>query len=265
MRSEPHRVALIGYGHIGRALYDSLSQEPQRFAVVGVVARDPTRLTDVATRLRFETVERLRAERPDLVIEAAHPDVTRAWGSMILQFADYLPVSLTALADDARLEQLLNVAQSHNHRLLVPHGAVVGADSLVECRELWQDVEIEFRKHPRNIDFTHAGTAPGRIEKATTLFEGSVRDIAARFPRNVNAMVACALMTVGLDRCRARLIADPGTNLAHLGIVARSRDGAVLDLRRDQPVVGVSGTEMSRSILQSVDRIHGARAPLEFI
>lgn len=265
MRIEPYRVALIGYGHIGRALYESLSRDPQRFDVAGVFARDSARLDGVPPPLRFDSIEQLLRQRPDLVIEAVHPDITREWGTTILEVADYLPVSLSALADIGRFEQLQVVARTRDSRLLVPHGAVVGADSLVECSDLWEDVEIEFRKNPRNINFTHSGARVPQIEQSTIVFEGTVRQIALRFPLNVNAMVACALMTVGLDRCRARLVADPGTNFAHLRIVARGRDGAVLDLRREQPVVGVSGTEMARSILLSVRRACSARASLDFI
>lgn len=263
MPAEPWRVALIGYGRIGRELHEALSRESS-LEVVGVHTRSGVRLAGIPPVQRIEDLAGLRSARPALVVEAAHPDVTRRWGATILEFADYLPVSLTALADAALFAQLAASARLHDHRLLVPHGAVVGGDSLFESREHWDDVEIEFRKHPRNVAFGDAGTAEA-IREVTMLFEGSVREIAARYPLNVNAMVACALMSVGLDRCRARLIADPSTELAHLRIIARGRDGAVLDLRRDQPVAGVSGTEMARSLLGSVLRACPSGRTVDFV
>jgi len=265
LRSEPCRVALIGYGHIGRPLHESLTHDVTGCTVVGILTRDVGRLQAVPPRLRLHDLQRLRATRPDLVVEVAHPDVTRYWAEEILAFADYLPVSLSALADAGRLEQLIARAQTHQHRLLIPHGAVVGADSLLESRHLWEEVEIEFRKHPRNIAHGPGDAPSSSLQQATVLFEGSVRQIAARFPLNVNAMVACALLTVGLDRCRARLVADPTAELAHLRILARGSDGSMLDLQRAQPVVGVSGTEMARSVLQSVLRASVVRRAMDFV
>jgi aspartate dehydrogenase len=265
LRTEPYRIALIGYGHIGRPLHDSLARDEQSFAVAGVLVRDGARSSHVPAELRLHDVGQLCESKPDLVVEAAHPDVTRCWGEAILEFADYLPLSRSALTDEGRLERLAAVAKAHGHRLLIPHGAVVGADSLFESQHLWDDVEIEFRKHPRNIVLGPGDAQSVGPRQPVVLFEGTVRKIAARYPLNVNAMVACALLTTGLDHCRARLVADPTTNLAHLRIIARGRDGAVLDLRRDQPAVGVSGTEMAASVLQSVVRASAVRRSIDFV
>jgi aspartate dehydrogenase len=264
---EARRVALIGYGHIGRALCSSLREWSEHVEIVGVLVRERSRVLDAATPpgLFLDSFEQLRAARPDLVVEAAHPDATRRWGAEILTLADYMPVSLTALADPGRLDALTAMAESHGRSLLIPHGAVVGGDSLVESREQWDEVEIEFRKHPSSIRRADGTVLAIDRRGPATLFDGSVREIAQLFPLNVNAMVACALMTVGLDRCRARLIADPATTLAHLHIVARGRDGSVLDLRRDQPVVGISGTEMARSLLRSVLQVPVLRYSVTFV
>jgi hypothetical protein len=45
------------------------------------------------------------------------------------------------------------------------------------------------------------------VEPGSVIYDGPARGIAAKFPRNVNTMVTCAFATIGLDRCRARLIA----------------------------------------------------------
>jgi aspartate dehydrogenase len=262
VRTEAPRIALVGYGHIGRALHAAIeAADGLRFA--GAVVRTATPQQGLDASLRLDGLAALRAVAPDVVVEAAHPDVTRAWGEAILGWADYLPLSLTALADAGCCDRLAATAGRHGRRLLIPHGALVGADSLYESRETWESVEIEFRKHPSNLRFPTG--AVRAFDSATVVFEGTVREIAPRYPLNVNAMVACALMTVGLDRCRARLVADPATSLAHLRIVARGYDGSTLELRRDQPVVGVSGTEMVRSTLQSLRRAAGARGPVEYV
>ena len=90
------------------------------------------------------------------------------------------------------------------------------------------------------------------------MFDGPVREIAPLFPRNVNTMVTCALATVGLDRCRGRMIADPALDHAVAEVEAWGKDGSYLTTVKRQPTVGVSGTEMFASTLRSVLKATGA-------
>ncbi|MFT4047488.1 MAG: DUF108 domain-containing protein [Solimonas sp.] len=119
---------------------------------------------------------------------------------------------------------------------------------------------IAFRKPPASL-----GLDPGSLDHATTVFEGSVRDIAARYPRNVNAMVACALATVGLDRCQARLVADLGIDHLELVVDAAGTDGSLLSIRRQQAAVGVSGSEMAEAVFRSVLRAAGVSHAIEYV
>lgn len=171
-----------------------------------------------------------------------------------------MPLSLTALADDGLRERLTAAAAGSGRSLLVAHGALVGLDSLVEWRAMWDEVAISFRKPPASLGVSGADALREGI-----LFDGSVRDIAARYPHNVNAMVACALATVGLDRCRARLIADPAIDHLELAVEARGSDGSSLAIRRRQPARGVSGSEMAAAVHASVRRIVGASGAMAFV
>ena len=96
-------------------------------------------------------------------------------------------------------------------------------------------MRITFRKHPRNIDFALTGMDPAAITGPTIVYEGPVRGIAPLFPRNVNTMVACALATIGLDRCQARLIADPALDVAVAEVEATGRSGARLTTAKQGP------------------------------
>ena len=93
----------------------------------------------------------------------------------------------------------------------------------------------------------------------------AVRDIAVHYPHNVNAMVACALATVGLDRCRARLVADPAIDHLELAVEARGRDGSSLSICRRQPARGVSGSEMAAAVYSSVCRVGGLSGAMAFV
>jgi predicted dinucleotide-utilizing enzyme len=266
MSAAPTRLGLIGFGFIGAGVYRRVVAEPALgLAIAFVHNRGRERLAGVAPEHVLERLADCATRRPDLVVEMAHPDYTRHHGAAILAHADYLPLSVTALADDALRERLVAAARASGHRLLLPHGALMACDNLIEWCHMWETVEITFRKHPRNIDFAVSGIDPAGITAETVVYDGPARGIAALFPRNVNTMVTCALATVGLDRCRARLIADPALTVAVAEVVARGRDGSLLSSRKEQPATGVSGTEMFESQFHSILKAAGRLAPFDFV
>jgi predicted dinucleotide-utilizing enzyme len=245
------RIAVLGYGFIGSNLNKGIAERDD-LEVVGIYNRDPWRLEELDSDLRIHDLKDVGGLDPDVVIEAAHPDITRQFGSKFLAFADYMPLSVTALADDDLFESLKRSAEINGNRMLIPHGALVGLDSLLEWRDHWKDVSVTFRKSPRNIDFSNVDVDASEIDGTTTLYDGPARGIAARYPRNVNTIITAALATVGLDRLRARLIADPGLDVAIAEVEAIGVDGSQLQTVRRQPAVGVSGTEMFASLFQSL-------------
>lgn len=166
---------------------------------------------------------------------------------------------------DAVHQRLMTAAAAQGHRLLVPQGALVGTDALLGWRHMWRDVAITFRKHPSNIDLSVVGRRAEDIRGETVVFDGPVRDIAPLFPRNVNTMVTCALATVGIDRCRGRLIADPALDHAVAEVEAWGKDGSHLSIVKQQPMVGVSGTEMLASALRSLQKATGTGPAMDFV
>ena len=262
-RQAPVRIGVIGYGFIGRHVIDSLQQRAGAdLSLAFVHTRDTGRLQNVPAALIAQSLTDVRRFAPDLIVECAHPDVTHRHGADFLQFADYLPLSVNALAVPATEAALEAACRESGRRLFIPHGALIDLDNLVEMRGDWAEVTITFQKHPDNIDFTDAGIGRASIQAKTVLYDGPVRGIARLFPRNVNTMTTCALATVGLDRCRAVLVADP--ELVDVGIAevrAVARDGSVHESRKRQRMSGVSGTEMLASQLGSIRRAAGHHPP----
>jgi aspartate dehydrogenase len=251
--SRQFRIGLIGYGFIGRALYRELTAASIEVACVhdhtqANIANLPSSLATADADAFVSGLSDV-----DLVVEVARAEVSERSGVEILSRTSYMPCSVVALADDRLRERLLLTAKEAGTRLYVPHGAVVGMDNLLEARSLWKSVRITFRKPPAPI-------APGTQVQSeeTPLFAGSVRDIATKFPRSVNAMVACALGTVGLDVATARMIAD-----SRFGDVLRGEfefigsNGSRLTIIKEEPGVGVSGVGMVSSIKGSVLRALG--------
>lgn len=246
VRAERPRIGIVGYGGIGRGLAAYVLQDP-RLDLAFAYNRTPERLADVDPELVCTDLTLWRDFGPTLVVEAAHPSITEEYGADFVASADYLPVSTSVLVDDDLRERLVRVARSSGTRLHLPHGALVGLDALVDVRDVWDTVRITFVKHPSHLDGRAADVDSSRV-----LYEGSVRGIARQYPRNVNAMVTLALATVGLDRCEARLVADPQATQGRLEIEAHGRDGSRLTVTRSQPMEGVSGSEMYASTLRSL-------------
>jgi len=245
------RVGVIGHGFIGAELVRRLAGATDLGLQVAFVH---ARRSDAAIpeALLLRDLDGFGDRGADLIVEAAHPNVTRTHGARILANSDYLPLSVTALADDGLRAAMDAAAVASGHRLLLPHGALVGAGSLAEWRDQWRTVTFRMEKPPMSLDLTTAGISVADIETRTVLHDGSVRSIAARFPRNVNAMVTGALASIGLDRARGVLVADPALTELRLTVDARGRDGSRLRISRRQPAAGVSGTEMAESAWASV-------------
>lgn len=262
MSSSRTRVGVAGYGFIGRHLCQTINNHPEwGLELAFVWNRDGNKLSDLPKSLVLEDLSRFSDHAPDLIVECAHPSITVNHGEAFLSQADYLPLSVNALADGELAARLTQAAHNSGRRLFIPHGALIGLDNLVEVRDMWEAVTITFKKHPDNIDFTDSGISAAGINEATVIYDGPVRGIARLFPRNVNTMTTCALATVGLDRCRAVLIADPSLNVAIAEVRAEGKDGSVHESRKVQPVVGVSGTEMLAAQVGSVLRAAAVNPP----
>lgn len=258
------RIGIVGFGFIGASLFREIVTEPRGLEVAFVHNRSRAKAAEVPQVLLLDELSDFASRKPDLIVECAHPDITVSHGEAFLRYSDYMPLSVTALADDNLRKRLITVARESGHRLLLPRGALVGMDSLFSWRHMWREVTITFRKHPRNLDLARTGRNPASITTETVLYDGPVRGIAADYPRNVNTMVTCALATTGLDQCRARLIANPMLDHAVAEVEAFGTDGSYLQTVKRQPAIGVSGTEMFQSTLRSVMKATGNLHALDF-
>ena len=260
------RIGFIGFGFIGASLYRAIAAGTHPGLEIAFVwNRTPDKLDEVPPDLRLTDLAQLTERGADLIVESAHPAITRDHGRSILAYADYMPLSVTALVDDELRATLVETATATGHRLLLPQGALIGVDALFQWRRMWREVTITFRKHPGNLDLTESGRGERGFGGETVLYDGPVRGIAALYPRNVNTMVTCALATVGLDRCRARLIADPALDHAVAEVEALGSDGSYLSTVKRQPAIGVSGTEMVASTLRSVMKACGTLGDMDFV
>ncbi len=259
MKHKTTRIGLVGYGQIGQAVHRMIEADTQNgMEVVFIHDRCPDAQAQAPPQLALEDLGDFTQSNPDLVVEMAHPDVSREWGCAILEKTDYLLVSVTAMADAQLEKQLLEAASRHGTRLFLPHGGVVGMDALYENRDIWESVEVVMKKPPANVDCAAAGMDPDQIKEETVLYDGPTRGICPMFPRNVNTHAIIALAGIGFDRTRSVLVVDPAWNVATVEIQA-SGGGIQLHTERVEGITGVTGASTPASIYNSIQMVGSTR------
>lgn len=195
------RFAIIGGGKIGRRL-------------ATLAARVPGwHLT--ATHLRGGDLGALIATKPELVFECASRAALAELAPPLLRAGiDVVPLSLTAFCDRTIERTLIAAAEAGPGRLEIPPGAMATLEALAAAREdELRAVVYRQIKSPAMWKSTPARDLADLDSVAArhVFAAGSVREIADRFPDNLNTAVGVALAGLGLDATRIELIADPAT------------------------------------------------------
>ena len=248
------RIGIIGYGFIGQTLVERIQDVGSGLDLAFVYNRSPDKLKHVDPALIATELGAVDVFEADLIVETAHPGITAEYGVSFMTGSNYMPLSTTALVDDNLRLELIKTGEANGTRLYLAAGALVGGSALMMRREQWREIKITFRKNPGNIDFSDSKNTAGSTPEPSIIFEGPVREIAMKFPRNVNTMVTCALLSTGLDECHGVLISDPTLDCAIAEVEAWAHDGGYIRTEKRQPAVGVSGTEMLDSVWQSLVR-----------
>ena len=129
------RVGFIGYGKVAAFLVNKVLTQGANvgmelafvcdlFAPESVANSteipEPCKISDLSDFERFKA---------DLIVEAAHPNVSKEYGARILNSADFMIASTTTFAD-LNTEKLLNDAADNNksgHGIYLASGALWGA------------------------------------------------------------------------------------------------------------------------------------------
>ena len=264
MATSKARIGLVGLGYIGRYVYEQISSRPELGLEVAFVHEQAAdRLTGLPAQVVLPDIHDFASRRPDLVVEMAHPAVTQQFGELFLRETDYMPLSMTAFADEAVQQRLLETARRSGTCLFVPHGAVVGLENIFEGRDLWEEVTMVMKKSPKNLDFSAAPQLKtAEITKATVLYDGPTRAVCPLFPRNVNSHATVALAGIGFDRTRSVLIADPSLEVSVIELTAQGK-GMAMRIERSNPLKGVSGVFTLNSTLAAITRAKGAGGAMQ--
>lgn len=244
------RLALVGTGAIGGYLLAAIAAGEAGAIEIVAVADAPDQavhLAELAGRLGcawYTDPIALLDAAPDVVVEAASPQVVRGCASRWLEGgADVLTMSVGALADSALLRDLGATAERTGRHVLVPSGAIGGLDAVRAARiGGLEAVELRTTKPPRALR-----GAPFLVEheidvdaftEPTVVFDGPATAAVVGFPANLNVVAALSLAGIGPDRTRVVLVADPtGERNVH-EITARGAFGEMYLRFENRPTPG---------------------------
>jgi len=210
------RVAIAGFGAIGKVVAAALDRGIAGLALAAVSARDVARAAEAQAGFAHPVpvlpLARL-GEEADIVIECAPAALLRDIAEPALAAGRTLVVlSCGALLDNLDLVEL---ARRSGGRILVPTGALLGLDA-VQAAAIGDISRVHMitRKPPNGLEgapyLVERGVSVLGIGAAQCVFTGTAREAARGFPANVNVAAALALAGIGPDRTTIEIWADPG-------------------------------------------------------
>jgi aspartate dehydrogenase len=206
------RLGLIGYGAIGGEVVPAARQGGlgPHVHLAAVLVRRPRAAPD---RLLTHEPDVFFGRDLEAVVECAGHQAVREHGVRCLESgADLVLTSIGALVDDALRARLKQAAARTGRRLTIA-SAGIGALDVLSAAAVGGlgRVHMTVRKDPSAWYGTEAERLCdlASLREPLVIYEGSVREGAARYPQNVNISAAVALAGLGLDRTGLTIIADP--------------------------------------------------------
>lgn len=209
------RIALIGYGAIGKDVYKellSLTGQTKLSMLIYSRSIDVSFVETDCTQIA-SSFEEVLAYQPDWVVECAGQEAVRAYVPTLLEKGiSVILTSVGALADDALLKSIMRQLEKRKAQLVVPSGAVGGLDYIQSVKKA-KDLEIVYESRKPiaawSKELSSLNIKLDEITHEILLFEGSAAEAAIKYPKNLNVAATLALAGIGMERTMVRAVVDP--------------------------------------------------------
>ncbi|MBL7250112.1 aspartate dehydrogenase [Alloalcanivorax sp. C16-2] len=209
------RVGIAGLGTVGRDVATALNGRVPGVALSAVSARNVEAARDWLREAGLDVpvvgIDQLEPHC-DVVIECAPSALMRRLAEPVLRAGKKLVV----LSSGAMLDNmdLIELADRHGARIIVPTGALLGLDAVKAAAEgRIESVKMVSRKPVegfRGAPFLVAnGIDIEGIDVPKRLFSGKAREAATGFPANLNVAISLSLAGIGVDQTQLEIWADP--------------------------------------------------------
>lgn len=201
-------IGLIGAGAIANFLLQQLGGKQQNgICINSVYVRNKEKYEMLEQRFGltlYTDLDAFLASNIDIVVEAATIEAVQALVPTILKQKPVVLISIGALADEQLFQQLNELAIQYNQDLYLPSGAIGGLDLLQNANALGTVTEVSLTTRKPAYSLIDV-----EINEAQVIFEGTARDAIRKFPKNMNVSIVLALASIGFDKTKVRLVADP--------------------------------------------------------
>ncbi|CEF66989.1 Putative L-aspartate dehydrogenase [Strongyloides ratti] len=255
------KIGIIGFGHLGQFLKNQLDEDND-YEVIKIWNRTPDVDNNI---LPLNDITKDNLKDIDLVVEVAHPDITKMYAKIILSECNLFIGSPTALSDQETYNLVEDLGKKYNRSIFVPTGALWAAEDIMKMAELGQlkKLSISMIKHPSSFkvfgDLKKLCDEAMETSTLKVLYSGPVRHLCKLAPNNVNTMAGAAIAAknLGFDNVEANLIADPEMLEWHIvELDVTGEDGFNVKIRRKNPAKpgAVTGNATYFSFLASIHR-----------
>ncbi len=256
------RVVLIGYGAIAGDIAEALRAAREPGYALAVLLRPGSSSAGRVPKDMpiLDGSDAVAAFAPDLVIEAAgHGAVRESVPACLALGLPVLISSIGALHDDALYADLVAAARRGGGRLLLASGALGGLDYVRAVRHAKQlELRYESRKPPAAwaAELRALGHDPAALAAPVTLFSGTAREAAARYPQNLNVAAALALAGPGFEATGVDVVCDPAAS-GNTHVVRASSEFGTMSLEianQPSPTNPKSSWIVAQALLAAVDQ-----------
>lgn len=214
------RITIVGCGSVGTKLARA-ADEMSEVKRIYLMDRKKEKAEAIASGLKKAiVVEDVEEElyHCDLVIEAASQNAARDIApKVVARGVDIMIMSVGALVDDDFRAMVRDKARTSEAKIFIPSGAICGTDGLRSSAVgRLDEVELITTMGPKSLEgvpyIIDHGIDVSKVKEPTIIFTGSARDAVRLFPKNVNVAATVALLGVGFDRTKVRIVLDPVTH-----------------------------------------------------
>ena len=215
------KIALLGCGAIGTQIAQAIDSGKIDAQLTQIYDQSKESAQKLASKLSqkpviSENFHLLSSGPVDLVIEAASQQAVKdAALSVLHNKKDLMIMSVGALLDESVFEVLADACKEFKKQIYLPSGAIAGLDAIKSVKDELENVTLVTTKHPKSLKgakfFETSDIDINKIDKPTTLFEGSASEAVKLFPANINVAALLSLAGLGSKNTKVMITADPNT------------------------------------------------------
>lgn len=210
------KVAVGGFGAIGKSVAEALDAGIEDLELVAVSAKNVEKATDYMCEYFSKTYEVLElgelANVADVVVECCPSKFISDIASPALKKGKIVVViSVGALLSNPHLEDL---AHEHGGRILVPSGALLGLDAVQSVSQgNIHQIDMITQKPPIGLigapELVKKNMDVSGITEPLKVYDGTAKDAIEGFPANLNVAVALGMAGNGPENTHLEIWADP--------------------------------------------------------